>query len=191
MSPDLVTAQRELYEAMWECDEYAAYAPGEQYADLFCDMTQTTMRGSVLDAGCGTGKGALALQARGFSVRLCDLTPAGLMPEAKTLPFTEACVWHDLKRQIGFADWVYCCDVLEHLPTAYVALAVTRLLGVARRGAFFSVALHGDAFGMWVGQPLHQTVWRFDQWRDLFNELGVVQECRDLLSTGIYLVRSR
>ena len=188
MSLETTVGQKALYDEMWEVDDYKKVAPGEGYVDVFCEMAKTTMRGSLLDAGCGSGKGALALKAKGFDVRMCDLTAGGLVDEAKRLPFTEACLWEPLKRKIGFVDWVYCCDVFEHLPTQFVGLATMRLLEVARRGVFLSIALFHDGFGAWVGQNLHQTVWSFEQWRDLFNELGEVQECRDLINNAIYLV---
>lgn len=188
----LVQKERETYDAIWAFDAYAAHSPGEAYLPLFLDMTQDTMRTSVLDAGCGSGKGALALQAAGFDrVVLCDLTPAGLVPEVTALPFVEAPLWSDLKRQIGFVDWVYCTDVLEHIPPTFTMLVVSRLLEVARRGVFLSISLVPDSFGAWIGKPLHQSVQSFAQWRDQLDTVGRVVEARDLLHCGVYLVGPR
>lgn len=184
----LLQRERDTYDEMWALAAYAERSPGELLLPIFLDMTQTTMRGSVLDAGCGAGKGAIALAQAGFDVTCCDLTDAGLVPEAKALPFIEAALWSNLKRQVGFKDWVYCCDVLEHLPTPFTMLAVSRLLEVARRGVFLSISLQPDNFGAWVGKPLHQTVQSFTAWRDQLAALGMVREARDLMTNGVYLV---
>lgn len=187
--PTLIDQERATYEQMWQIPDYAVNAPGELLLPVFLDMAKTTMRGSVLDAGCGSGKGALALQQAGFDVTCCDLTPAGLVPEAQGFPFVETALWANLKRRIGFRDWVYCCDVLEHIPPVFTMLVVHRLLEVARRGVFLSIHLEPDHFGVWVGKPLHQTVQSFVAWRDQLAVLGTVVEARDLLNTGVYLVK--
>lgn len=187
----LLTRERETYEAAWAFKPYAEYAPGEKYLPLFLDMAQTTMRGSVLDAGCGSGKGSLALRAAGFDVTACDLTDAGIVPEAKAVPFIQTALWSDLKRQVGFRDWVYCTDVMEHVPPTFTMLVVSRLLEVARRGVFLSIALMPDEFGKWIGKPLHQSLQNFNQWREQLDTVGQVVEARDLLHTGVYLVHPR
>ncbi len=194
------TSERETYEAMWGFEQYASYAPGERYADAFLEMAgrKNPTRATVLDAGCGSGKGAIALQARGCDVRLCDLTDAGLVAEARDLPFREACLWQPLRPQLGAllamggsVDYVVCCDVLEHIPTPYTMLVIARLLEVARYGVFLSIALHPDELGAYVGKSLHQTVEGYTWWRDRLAELGTVRESRDLGGDGLYLVVPR
>lgn len=223
---NLVQQETETYEAMWQVADYAKTSPGGQLVPAFLEMSGTTptvydvdkslwaglLRNgapigarrpqTVLDAGCGSGKGAAALRRAGFAVTMADLTPAGLLPDVQDLPFIEVCLWDDLAAKFGLRppaaplvgrkfDWVYCCDVLEHIPTPFVMLAVSRLLEVARKGVFLSVALQGDNFGVWVGKPLHQTVMSFVQWRDALSALGNVKECRDMLMNGVYLVEPR
>jgi 2-polyprenyl-3-methyl-5-hydroxy-6-metoxy-1,4-benzoquinol methylase len=192
----LVAQERATYETMWLVADYAKTSPGGQLVPAFLEMSGAKPRQTVLDAGCGSGKGAIALRDAGFKVTMCDLTPGGLLPDAADLPFYEACLWDDLRTIGGYRlggkfDWVYCCDVLEHIPTPFVMLAVSRLLQVARNGVFLSIALQGDNFGVWVGKPLHQTVYGFVQWRDLLNTIGHVKECRDMLMNGVYLVEPR
>lgn len=194
--PSILRAERAKYESAWAFESYAAFAPGEQHIELFLDITGATPGQTVLDAGCGSGKGAIHLHRRGFGVYLCDLTPSGLVPEALDLPFTSACLWEDLRPSLpclagDSVDWVYCCDVLEHIPPAFTMLVVSRLLDVCRRGIFLSIALHQDSFGIWVGEPLHQTVQSFADWRDQLNAVGRVKEARDLLMAGVYLVEPR
>jgi SAM-dependent methyltransferase len=199
---DLATQERLTYESMWQIEDYAKTSPGSQLVPAFLEMSGAQARTyptlklgaphttTVLDAGCGSGKGALALHQAGFRVEMCDLTDAGLVDEAKAIPFWQACLWAPQIVPKRF-DWVYCCDVLEHIPTPFVMLAVSRLLQVARNGVFLSIALQGDNFGVWVGKPLHQTVYGFVQWRDLLSTIGHVKECRDMLMNGVYLVEPR
>jgi hypothetical protein len=130
---------------------------------------------------------------------MCDVTDAGLSEAARALPFRQICLWHDLEPVVrnfdmwgrSRVDYVYCTDVLEHIPPTFTMLVVQRLLDVSRRGVFLSIALVHDQFGPWVGTPLHQTVQSFVAWRDQLSELGEMVECRDLLNTGIYFLRSR
>lgn len=190
----LVTKERELYETAWAMPAYSEYAPGEGLVPVFQAMSGAKARQTVLDAGCGSGKGALALKAAGFDVRMCDLTDAGLVDEAKALPFKPACLWSPLKPQLGYqslgnaVDWVYCCDVMEHIPQAFTMLVVSRLLEVAKRGVFLSISLQQDQFGAWIGQSLHQTVKDFVWWKEQLSAVGTVGECRDFIGSGVYLV---
>jgi hypothetical protein len=182
----ITDAERRTYDAIWQHDAYAAHAPGEHYVDVFLAMSGAEPGQRITDVGCGSGKGGVALAARGFDVQLCDLTHAGLVPAARALPFTETVLW---RGPIPWADWYYCCDVLEHLPLPFTMLVVSRLIARGL-GAFFSIALIPDTFGALVGTPLHQSIQSFTAWRDQLAEIGEVVECRDLGDTGLYVVRS-
>ena len=190
----LLETERATYEAIWDAPGYRDMSPGEQLVAAFKSMSGAQAGDTVLDAGCGSGKGALALQAAGFAVTLCDLTDAGLVDDAKALPFKPACLWNDLKPQLGYQfggafDWIYCCDVLEHVPPTFAMLVIRRLLDSCRKGLFLSIALEPDNFGPWIGKPLHQTVMPFPVWRDQLATVGQLVEARDLLTTGLYFVR--
>jgi 2-polyprenyl-3-methyl-5-hydroxy-6-metoxy-1,4-benzoquinol methylase len=202
--PRLVEAERQKYELAWAVEAYATNSPGEQCVPVFLDMLAAAGhvgRGTVLDAGCGAGKGAIALVRAGFDVTLTDLTPAGLeqtaeAPELGDLSFVPACLWEDLMpvaRGVGLEafDFAYCCDVMEHIPTHLTMLVVARLLDVAGKGVFLSVSMVPDVFGVWVGEPLHQTVQPFVWWRDQLNVVGRVVEARDLLTVSCFLLEPR
>jgi SAM-dependent methyltransferase len=188
--------ETEKYADVWQAlPQYATYSPGAELLPLFLQMVGES-RGTVLDAGTGSGKGALALSAAGFDVTCCDVTAAGLVPEAQMLPFYVTSLWHDLwpvARGAGHPgrtrfDYVYCTDVLEHIPPQFTMLAIDQMLRVAQKGLFLGISLRADEFGTWVGQPLHQTVQSFTWWRDSLKELGEVVEARDLFSEAVFLV---
>lgn len=183
--------EQSKYEEMWAFDAYADHSPGEQFAELFAGLVAP---GIVLDAGCGSGKGAVALEARGFKVRMADITRAGLREEASRIPFQQVCLWNRDQvarlKTLWAPDYVFCCDVMEHIPTQYTMLVIDNLLSVAK-AAFFSISLQPDQFGAWVGRPLHLTVQPFGWWRDQLQEFGRVVDARDLGDTGTYLVEAR
>lgn len=188
----LRATERSTYDEMWECDGYGAFSPGAHVLPVFLEMASPHPAHTILDAGCGTGKGALALKAAGFpNLTLCDLTGVGLTSDARSCgPFAQVALWSNLSNLFGCEafDYVYCCDVLEHIPPMFTMLVAARLLEVSRRGVFFSIALTPDRFGVLVGKPLHQTVESFVTWRDALAELGTIRECRDLITAGVYLV---
>lgn len=183
-------SERALYERAWAVREYATDSPGRAFLPAFLEMAgpELGLCDSVIDAGCGAGAGLEALREAGYA-RLAgaDLVDARQGPPA-TLPFFEGPLWSIACQPF---DWVYCCDVLEHIPEEFTMLVVARLLDACAMGAFFSICLEPDGFGALVGEALHKTVRPFTWWRDRLAELGRIVECRDLLSHGLYLVEPR
>lgn len=189
----LLQTETNTYAEMWQgVESYAANAPGERVLPVFLEIVGRA-RGHVLDAGTGSGKGALALQAAGFRVTCCDMTDAGLVSEARTLPFYTVSLWHSLKgiTPTGAVEWVYCTDVLEHIPPQFTMLAVWQMLRVAKRGLFLSVSLIPDTFGAWVGKALHQTVQPYLWWQESLGEIGTVTDARDLIHSATFFVEPR
>lgn len=192
----ITAAERATYADVWGLPGYADHSPGEGLVSMFCDMagirSDQPFKGCLLDAGCGSGKGALALAAAGFSVTACDLVDGRIeAAKALTIPFRVACLWSDLRATLHTFEYVYCCDVLEHVPPEFTMLVIARLLECARRGVFLHIAHEPDGYGAFVGRPLHQTVQPFVWWRDRIKELGTLVECRDLIGSGAYYVRPR
>lgn len=184
----ILETERTLYHDLWaSLPAYAEHAPGTKYLPVLLDAAGE-LRGSVLDAGTGSGKGALALASAGFDVTLCDVTDAGLVDEAQRFPFVNACLWNAIP---GRYDWVYCTDVLEHVPQQFTMLAIHQMLAVARHALVLSVSLVPDGFGVWAGKPLHQTVQSFVWWRDSLRELGRVTDARDLHTDACFVVMPR
>jgi len=184
---NLVERETDRYEELiGGMPEYLEHSPGERWADLFLEMTGAQPGDTVLDAGCCSAKGALALEERGLKPSLQDITDVGVVPEAKHLFFTKRPLWADIAGQF---DWVYCCDVMEHIPVEFTMLTLSRLLQRAKKGAFFTISLTQDQFGMFIGQPLHLTVQPYVWWRDRLKDVGELVEGRDFLGMGVYHAR--
>jgi 2-polyprenyl-3-methyl-5-hydroxy-6-metoxy-1,4-benzoquinol methylase len=184
----LTQTERAKYELLAAVPQYAEFSPAERYLPVFLELVGDS-RGTVLDAGCCTGKGGVLLKAHGFDVTLCDLTDSHLVDGAKALPFVSACLWHEVDSFTH--DYVIACDVLEHIAIEYTMLVVRNLLAIAKRGLFLSIALQPDQFGVMVGEHLHQTVQAFPWWKARIGELGDIVDARDLLNVGLYYVRPR
>jgi 2-polyprenyl-3-methyl-5-hydroxy-6-metoxy-1,4-benzoquinol methylase len=198
----ILATERDTYTEMWSgVDHYGHVAPGEKYLPVFLQLVDPGDRRqvTVLDAGTGSGKGAAALYGAGFDVRACDMTDIGIDPTAKGIPYYDACLWQDLShttRAFGHpnrtkADYVYCTDVLEHVPTQLTMLAVDQMLRVAKHGLFLAVSMVAEHHGVWMGRTLHQTVQPFLWWKASLAEVGTVREARDLLTVGIFYVEPK
>jgi 2-polyprenyl-3-methyl-5-hydroxy-6-metoxy-1,4-benzoquinol methylase len=193
----LTDQERTKYETLVSAvPAYRDFSPAESWLPVFSELVGDS-RGTVLDAGCCTGKGGLYLAAQGFAVTLCDLTNAGLVEGAKGLPFYGVCLWDDLGHiaPCGYLDdkfdYVIACDVLEHIPTEYTMLVLRNLLAVTREGLFLTICFHADEFGAAIGEALHLTVQSFSWWKTRIAELGEIVDARDLINIGTFYVRPR
>lgn len=188
---------------------YVTNSPGELFLKKFLAMSGA-IGGTVLDAGTCSGKGALALKGAGFDVAACDLTDSGLVPE-----FRASCIYYtnrsicDSLAQVAYLaracdlrgarspfngqtfDYVYGCDVLEHIPPAQTMLAIRQLLDVSTKGVFLSISLRHDMFGVAIGRPLHHTVRDFAWWRHFIDGVGHIKECIPIGTVGLFFVEPR
>lgn len=188
---DLAKRERELYEKVWaDIPEYGEVSPGLDAVDQFIDVLKPPFGASILDVGCGTGAAGLKLTERGLSVHYLDITDAGLDPRIKRSRFIEQPLWKPFG-DAQFWDFVYCCDVMEHIHEEFSMLAVNNLLQHCSDRAWFQVALVADEFGKAIGQPLHVNVKDFVWWRDHLAALGNLVEARDMGMKAVYVVERR
>lgn len=178
--------ERSKYARIWEIDQYSQVSPGAIYANMFFDIAQPERGQSLLDVGAGSGAGSRVLKDRGLVVRGFDITDEGW--KHSDIPLMTGCIWRDLPRNsVPPYDYGYCCDVMEHIPTEFTALAVSEIVRVCNN-SFFSISFTNDHFGEFIGEPLHLTVKPFTWWRDMLREVGTVYEARDLLGDGVFYV---
>jgi hypothetical protein len=165
-TPFEALTEREKYHRMWAVPGYRDVSPGELAAATFIEKVKPD--GLVIDFGCGTGRGGLAIAQAGHDVVLVDFASNCRDPEAMALPFVEA----DLSEPCPLrASYGYCTDVMEHIPPADVA-AVVRNIMDASGTVFFQISTVPDAFGAVINQRLHLTVKPHEWWAGLFIRLG-------------------
>jgi len=167
------------YRKMWEIDDYRAVSPGEEWAAEFLKQANVPADATVIDFGCGTGRGGMMLALMGsMKVTLLDFTDNCLDPEV-----AEACVTQP--QRIGFmrgdlteviqttAIYGYCCDVMEHIPTDDVPKVLENVL-MAAQHCFFAISTVDDEMGALIGEPLHLTVKPADWWAEQLRNAGAV-----------------
>lgn len=172
------------YLQMWEQPKYRQTSPGERLAQRFFKQAEPRNGAEIIDFGCGTGRGALALVIVGrigginVKVTMTDIVRNCLDPEIRAALKTQEGILKfiraDLEHPLPFAaEYGYCCDVLEHIPPDKVDLVLNHVLRAAKH-VFFSVSTIDDNCGKLVGKPLHLSVHPFEWWLNKFNQRGCV-----------------
>lgn len=165
---DLILQEKEKYIKMWNIPVYRSVSPGNNLAEHFLDYFSKEMQAgdTLTDFGCGTGRAAHRFLERGLNVQLIDIAPNCLDGEIQALTlilphriaFTEACLW-ELDSDTQTTDWLYCCDVMEHLPPDKVAQTLQQLACRNKKGGCFQIFLEDDlAFGTLSQEHLHLTI---------------------------------
>jgi len=177
--------ERNKYQLMWQYDEYRKHSPGELAAETAMDLLQPDSM--VIDFGCGTGRAGIAMRRLGLDVLLIDFADNCRDDEALGLPFLQ---W-DLTQPIpARANWGFCCDVLEHIPTHLVEQTVRNIMDAART-VFIQIGTEDAHFG---GEyELHLTQRPHDWWREVFLRLGylIEWEQRDPIAALFIITRGR
>lgn len=163
--------EREKYQKLWgEHPSYRNSAPGELLADHFLKLANPGRRDLVYDFGCGTGRGAAKIAER-CRVTAFDFTDNCLDPQvAGRFTFKQ----HDLTRPLDLylprADYGYCTDVLEHIPTEDVQMVLANIFN-ASKAVYLNISTVEDHCGALIGETLHLTVRPLNWW--LLQVLGL------------------
>src|SRR5512143_1136694 len=126
------------YGEMWKHQEYRAVAPGEQLAQEFLRIVNPKKGAEVIDFGCGTGRGAFALALwGGLKVTMIDFVKNCLDDDVRDMLTTQAhalkFVKADLEKSLPVvAEYGYCTDVMEHIPTEKVGRVLQNILLAAQ-----------------------------------------------------------
>lgn len=154
--------EREKYQRLWgEHPSYRNSAPGELLAEHFLKLADPRKRQTVYDFGCGTGRGAAKIAER-CKVIGFDFTDNSLDPQVVgRFQFRQ----HDLTRPIDIqpADYGYCTDVLEHIPTEDVPTVLQNIFD-ACRVVYLNISTVEDHCGAMIGETLHLTVRPMNWW---------------------------
>lgn len=181
--PRETMSEGEKYNLMWQYDTYRNVSPGEHLVDTFLEVVKP--HGEVIDFGCGTGRAALAMAAKGLSVTLMDFTVNSRDEAARSLPFVQ----HDLTLPCPIsAPFGFCTDVMEHIPPADVETVLRNVCDAADT-VFFQISTVPDELGALIGQDLHLTVKPHAWWREELQKVGEVTFERDLGIASLFVVR--
>lgn len=173
--PDIYNApasgmsETDKYKAMWDIPQYRIVSPGQLSAQTFVDLMKPAWDESVIDFGCGTGRGGLAIhELCGAHVTLVDFADNARDEEAKILPFLKA----DLSQPIPIVGgYGYCSDVMEHIPPEQVDDVIRNIMDCVPK-CFFRIDFQEDQCGAFIGETLHLSVHPHEWWVETFERLG-------------------
>ena len=167
--------EKDLYKKIWDMPEYRKEAPGEKISHEFLAQAKPKAGSSVIDFGCGTGRGALNLAFFGnMDVTMVDFAPncldADIVPMLETQKHTLRFIEADLSEPLPVkAAYGYCTDVMEHIRTHHVDKVIANCLEAAQH-VFFQISTVDDKASELVGHKLHLTVRPFKWWLNKFKE---------------------
>lgn len=151
--------QRELKAKMIISDDYRKLcetmhqdAPwgtkGYRYIDDFLPTFRELGCRTLLDYGCGRESVKAALASLDPGIEVSGYDPA--IPERAESPAP--------------ADFVICTDVMEHVEEQYVANVLDNIHSLARKGAFFCIALTKAKRNLPDGSNAHITLKTVEWW---------------------------
>ena len=182
------------YGKLWAMPEYRETAPGELMATTFLKQVHPNPKSKVIDFGCGTGRGALALAAFGdLDVTMIDFVRNCLDPEIQQACETQSHMLRFLKADLEWpipvtTEYGYCTDVMEHIPPEKVDQVLDNILQAARH-VFFSISTVDDIFGAKIGETLHLTVQPYSWWLMQFARREcVIHWSQELSSAALFYV---
>ena len=167
--------EKDLYKKIWDMPEYRKDSPGEKIYHEFLAQAKPKAGSSVIDFGCGTGRGALNLAFFGnMDVTMVDFAPncldADIVPMLETQKHTLRFIEADLSEPLPVkAAYGYCTDVMEHIRTHHVDKVIANCLEAAQH-VFFQISTVDDKASELVGHKLHLTVRPFKWWLNKFKE---------------------
>ena len=171
-------SEKEKYMKMWTVDDYRAVSPGELAGNQFVQVVRPKKGAKVIDFGCGTGRGSFWLVFMGgMDCVMLDFAPNCLDQDVKNamerFPEKFEFIEHDLTEESPVkAEYGYCTDVMEHIPTEDVDKVLANILGAARK-VFFRISTEPDVMGpRFLNQHLHLTVQDFSWWEAKLIEHG-------------------
>lgn len=167
MSDALADQERKKYELVWSYEGYRAQADGDRIVELAWQELGCKAGDSLIDWGCGKGTPAQFFWDRGLRVTGFDIA-ANCLDPGIDIPFVTGCLWDELPDLLS-ADYSFCTDVLEHVPTPKLRKSVQNIAEHTKRAAVIQVCCTPDSWGAKIDPPqrLHLTVMPPEAWLKL------------------------
>lgn len=170
----LTDQERDKYQDYWKLEAERKRSPGMRAIDGFIQIAERAGWRSVLDIGCGTGRTAATLLDAGFDVMATDIAANCLNGDLKDKladRFVTAPAWN-LPFDDDQFDVIFCCDVLEHIPTELVEVTLSEMGRVAP-WLYAEIASFNRTVG-YKKQPLkvHLTVEPIEYWLEQMERVG-------------------
>lgn len=183
-SKPLEKREQDKYAEMYQHPEYKKFIPGIEKVKDAIKSLDMNVGDRVIDLGAGTGRSCMEFLENGISAIAVDITDAGL--EFPALHFVKRPLW-DLPMHLQ-ADWGFCTDVMEHMPTDKVSLVIANIAKACKRGVYFMIDSVPDEMGILIGQPLHLTVKPPEWWKAKLDQCFSNVEMRE---GGIFVCHHR
>ena len=164
--------EREKYKKMWALSEYRQYSPGLSAAPIFLKYAEWSAEDTLLDVGCGTGRAGLALTYANLEVTLLDFCKEAL--EVVSLPFINMPIWNLLEQEKNW-DWLFCVDVLEHIPPELVHKTLRAMYLVNNKGGLLQIATFPDSCGRLINDELHLSIHPVSWWKLLISSFWRIE----------------
>lgn len=171
---DLEALEARKYCNMWAFDEYRHYAPGEHYVNQAIEEMGMKPGSSVIDFGCGTGRGAQIFMDKGFQITGIDHAP-NCLDENIEIPLVISNLWS----LPGItAEYGYCTDVMEHIPTEKVDDVLSQISSRVDK-CFFNIHTEEDVMGELIDDELHLTQKPPEWWKEKLSRHFARVRCVD------------
>jgi 2-polyprenyl-3-methyl-5-hydroxy-6-metoxy-1,4-benzoquinol methylase len=161
-----------------------------RYVENFMQQFGIKKGDEVLDLGCGTGRAAKVMCKAGIFVHGMDLTTNSLNEDMKELDnfyFSQECLWQ-LGTKVHQTDYIFCADVMEHIPEKLVHPVLFQIAKKMLKGGFFSISTALETCGpKFINQQLHMTVRGGRWWADQLKRYWEVSFAQDPSNNVNYL----
>jgi len=159
---NLAAVEREKYVAVWQRQEYRKVSPGMLECERAFTVCRMMSSQTLIDFGSGPARATKWFEEKGLDAVAVDFAPNARETD---VPFIEACLWA-LPEELPPADYGYCCDVMEHIPTHKIDDVLGGISARVKRTAYFRIATRPDKMGpKLLSRPLHLTVKDGEWWR--------------------------
>lgn len=165
--------EKEKYEKIWTIPSYRVSSPGYICSRVFFEFFENRIQpdDTISDFGCGTGLAALTFLEHDLNIHLIDIAANCLQDKIEALTllmpdrvrFTTACLWN-LPKTIPPTDWIYCMDVLEHIPEEKIDQVLQEMAKRTKKGGVLQIFLQDEPFGDCIEETLHLTIKPQDWW---------------------------